>query len=224
MRQLTFALFISLVFCSAALTAHAQENKTPEQKPAAPETPSDTEKPKNEVEKMISEATKRGDTVLGACIDPVHCGDESGDKIVNLEKGRAVDLRVPVYPAIARAARASGTVVVQLLIDEEGKVMAAVAISGHPLLYGASAKAARESVFTPTKLEGKAVKVTGVIHYNLRRSVSTEVADKKEVEDHAKYLRSEIAENQRQQRQQAFHSACLKQVVRNNKDRARVRH
>ncbi|HEX5833443.1 MAG TPA: TonB family protein [Pyrinomonadaceae bacterium] len=166
MRQLAFALFIALVFCSAALTTHAQENKTPEQKPAAPETTSDAEKPKNEVERMIADVTKRGDKVIGVCIDPVYCGDESGDQILNLEKGRAVDLRVPVYPAIARAAHASGTVVVKLLIDEEGKVMAAVAISGHPLLQAACVKAARESLFTPTTLDGEAVKVTGVIQYN----------------------------------------------------------
>ena len=39
--------------------------------------------------------------------------------------GRAVHLVQPPYPAIARQAHASGTVGVQVLIDESGEVIAA---------------------------------------------------------------------------------------------------
>jgi periplasmic protein TonB len=80
--------------------------------------------------------------------------------------GKAVRLVQPPYPAIARSAHASGQVRVQVLIDENGNVISASAISGHPLLQGAAAAAARQSKFTPTKLSGQAVKVTGVIIYN----------------------------------------------------------
>jgi TonB family protein len=72
----------------------------------------------------------------------------------------------PVYPPIAKAARAQGTVTVQILIDEEGYVIAANAVSGHPLLQQAAVFAARQARFTPTLLEGKPVKVSGVIDYN----------------------------------------------------------
>jgi TonB family protein len=80
--------------------------------------------------------------------------------------GKAVNLPQPVYPSIARAAHASGTVAVKVVIDEEGKVIAAQAVSGHPLLFGASVKAARDAQFSTTKLNGKPVKEVGIITYN----------------------------------------------------------
>lgn len=80
--------------------------------------------------------------------------------------GRAVSLPRPAYPAIARSARASGTVVVQIIIDEEGNVISASAVSGHPLLQSSAVEAARRARFTPTRLEGQPVKVSGTISYN----------------------------------------------------------
>jgi len=80
--------------------------------------------------------------------------------------GKAISLPKPAYPPIARAAHASGTVVVQVTIDENGNVIAAHAVSGHPLLQGAAVGAARQARFSPTKLSGQPVKVTGVIQYN----------------------------------------------------------
>ena len=80
--------------------------------------------------------------------------------------GKAISLPKPGYPPIARAAHASGTVVVQVLIDENGNVVSAHAVSGHPLLTAAAVGAARSARFSPTKLSGQPVKVTGVIQYN----------------------------------------------------------
>src|SRR5437588_102891 len=80
--------------------------------------------------------------------------------------GKAVRLVTPPYPAIARSAHASGPVRVQVVIDENGNVISATPVSGHPLLQGAAAAAARQSKFTPTKLSGMPVKVSGVIIYN----------------------------------------------------------
>ena len=80
--------------------------------------------------------------------------------------GKAVRLVQPPYPAIARSAHASGQVRVQVVIDENGNVISATAVSGHPLLQGAAVAAARQSKFTPTKLSGQPVKVSGVIIYN----------------------------------------------------------
>lgn len=80
--------------------------------------------------------------------------------------GKALSLPKPAYPPIARQAHASGTVVVQVVIDEQGNVVTATAVSGHPLLRVAAATAARGAKFSPTKLSGKPVKVTGVITYN----------------------------------------------------------
>lgn len=79
--------------------------------------------------------------------------------------GRAIELPKPIYPPIARQAHASGTVVVQVIIDETGNVISAHAISGHPLLQSVCVAAARGAKFSPTKLAGQPVKVTGVITY-----------------------------------------------------------
>ena len=163
MRHITFTLLISLLLATA-LTAQAQEDKTPAQKPAADTTiTTDTEKPKNEVEKMIAKAQERGEKVIG-CRKPCNL-DENGEE-QGILNGYAESLPKPAYPPIARAAHAQGTVEVAVLIDFDGKVIAASVISGHPLLQAACVQAARSSVFKPTKLEGQPVKVTGVIQYN----------------------------------------------------------
>jgi TonB family protein len=80
--------------------------------------------------------------------------------------GKALAKPMPVYPPIAKAARAQGTVTIQILVDEEGYVISANAVSGHPLLQQSASFAARQARFTPTTLEGQPVKVSGVITYN----------------------------------------------------------
>lgn len=79
---------------------------------------------------------------------------------------KAISLPKPAYSPIARAAKASGTVIVQVTVDENGNVVSAQAVSGHPLLQAASVAAARSAKFSPTRLSGQPVKVTGVIQYN----------------------------------------------------------
>lgn len=80
--------------------------------------------------------------------------------------GKAISLPAPEYPAIAKQAKASGAVVVQVTIDENGSVISAHAASGHPLLQASAVAAARQAKFSPTLLMGEPVKVTGVIVYN----------------------------------------------------------
>lgn len=62
--------------------------------------------------------------------------------------------------------RATGTVAVQVTIDETGRVVEARAVSGHPMLREVSVEAARRAKFSPTLLRDEAVKVTGIITYN----------------------------------------------------------
>jgi TonB family protein len=83
--------------------------------------------------------------------------------------GRAISLPKPPYPDEARAARASGTVTVHVVIDEKGKVIRACAMQGPSLLMHASEAAAFNAIFSPTKLNGQPVKVTGIITYNFVR-------------------------------------------------------
>lgn len=80
--------------------------------------------------------------------------------------GKAVSKPAPSYPAEARAAGASGTVVVRILVGEDGTVESAEAVSGHPLLHDAAVEAAKKSRFSPTRLSGQPVKVSGTVTYN----------------------------------------------------------
>lgn len=82
--------------------------------------------------------------------------------------GRATRLPMPIYSAAARAVNAHGTVQVQVLIDENGNVVSANAVSGHPLLQASAVTAARNAKFSPTKLSNVPIKVSGIISYNFR--------------------------------------------------------
>jgi TonB family protein len=83
--------------------------------------------------------------------------------------GRAAKLVKPIYPLEARAAGVYGAVEVQIVFNEQGKVIWARAINGHPMLRTASEDAARQSTFPPTTLSGQPVKVRGVVVYNFVR-------------------------------------------------------
>lgn len=84
--------------------------------------------------------------------------------------GKATNLPKPPYPAAAIAINAQGEVMVQVTIDETGKVISAKAAKGHPILKPAAERAAWQARFTPTLLSGVPVKVTGVIVYHFKRS------------------------------------------------------
>jgi TonB family protein len=64
--------------------------------------------------------------------------------------------------------RLQGTVVIQVLIDENGKVLSARPVSGHPMLIPEAQRAAMQAKFSPTTLNGVAVKVSGMISYNFQ--------------------------------------------------------
>lgn len=81
-------------------------------------------------------------------------------------QGLAIRKVQPPYPPIAKAARASGIVQVQVIISEEGRVIDAQVIDGHPLLRDAALQAARQWIFRPTELSGVPVKVQGVLTFN----------------------------------------------------------
>src|SRR5215218_4526460 len=79
--------------------------------------------------------------------------------------GKALSLPLPPYPEAAAAVKASGAVTVKVAVDENGNVVSAVAVSGHPLLRAAAVDAARTATFSPVTLNGEPVRVTGVVTY-----------------------------------------------------------
>jgi len=79
--------------------------------------------------------------------------------------GTAVLLPPPTYPDAAKRMRVQGMVTVDVILDETGKVVAANATAGPTVLRDAAVQAALKARFSPTKLSGQPVKVSGVINY-----------------------------------------------------------
>ena len=79
---------------------------------------------------------------------------------------KAISLPQPAYPAMGRQIRIQGPVVIQILVDEQGKVVSAQLVSGHPILSASAKEAALRARFTPTVLNGQPVKIQVVITYN----------------------------------------------------------
>jgi protein TonB len=80
--------------------------------------------------------------------------------------GKAIYLPMPEVPP----GEASGVVLVAVVVDEQGSVVEARAISGPQHLHAAAVNAARLARFSPTLLMGEPVRVSGTLSYNFVRS------------------------------------------------------
>jgi len=83
--------------------------------------------------------------------------------------GKATSLIKPSYPASMANDGKSGAVVVRVLIETDGTVLEARATCGHPDFAKNAVKAALKSKFSPTSVDGQAVRVNGIIVYNFVR-------------------------------------------------------
>jgi TonB family protein len=70
----------------------------------------------------------------------------------------------PIYPAIARTRRISGTVTVQVTITKEGKITNLEFISGPPVFRDAAFEAVKQWQFKPAKLNGQSIDQSEQIH------------------------------------------------------------
>lgn len=152
---------VSVTDKQSAPASSAPKNDVASNKPAKNEKESSTPAEKNENAKSgqagKAEAEQPTQPVAKPPVRPVSGG------VLN---GKATSLPIPDYPASARSARASGVVVVEVVIDVSGKVISARAVSGPALLQQAAVQAAYRARFSPTMLSGQAVKVSGTINYN----------------------------------------------------------
>ncbi|HKO97811.1 MAG TPA: energy transducer TonB [Pyrinomonadaceae bacterium] len=69
------------------------------------------------------------------------------------------------YPPEAQALKISGEILIQVIVDESGRVARAVVIRNLPLLAGPALEAASRTRFSPFLRGGKPVKVSGLIKY-----------------------------------------------------------
>jgi TonB family protein len=81
---------------------------------------------------------------------------------------KAIKKVEPDYPPIAKAAGAEGKVMVNITTSEDGKVIGAEIIEGHPLLRDSALKAVKQWEFKPTELSGVRVKVVAVLTFDFK--------------------------------------------------------
>jgi protein TonB len=91
--------------------------------------------------------------------------DPTGQKKDRKGKGNLIEAPQPEYPVEARRKNVSGTVTVEIEIDEDGKVASARAASGPDALRAAAVKAAYKARFKPAMVEGKPVKFSAALTY-----------------------------------------------------------
>ena len=153
---MTLVLITFLLVCWVVVFAR-QETSSSEQ------TASKRDKTSlGEVDRILEGLKLRREDIVESCLENCEKAQEPSKKVSG---GGLVTKMKAAYPPIAVAARASGKVLVLIVINEEGKVIAAQSISGHLLLQAAAVRAARESTFNPYLLEGAPTKVMGTLTY-----------------------------------------------------------
>ena len=81
----------------------------------------------------------------------------------NVQATRIINRVQPVYPALARQTRISGTVRLHAIIGKEGTIQQLEVMNGHPLLQQAALDAVRQWRYQPTLLNGEPVEVDTTI-------------------------------------------------------------
>jgi protein TonB len=81
-------------------------------------------------------------------------------------QGTAIHKVLADYPRLAVTIRQTGRVVVEVVIDEYGKVVSARAVSGPAIFRRSAEEAARQWRWNPTRLGGLAVQVLGTITFD----------------------------------------------------------
>ena len=87
-------------------------------------------------------------------------------RITQLRMATPIRKVEPVYPALARQARVSGTVELLGVLGTDGRIHELKVLRGHPLLINAALEAVRQWIFEPTLLNGQAVEVAAPITVN----------------------------------------------------------
>jgi protein TonB len=89
----------------------------------------------------------------------------------HIDASRLVSRIEPIYPVLAKQIGKSGKVELHAIIGEDGTIQSLEAVSGDPIFFASAMQAARQWRYTPTMLNGQAVKVDTYITviYNMTR-------------------------------------------------------
>jgi TonB family protein len=97
-------------------------------------------------------------------------GTRIGTSIGSFEPPRKIKDAKPTYPSLAQQARISGTVVMEAVIDVDGRVKCPRVLKSAPLLDQAAIDAVTRWEFTPTLVDGAPVptRITTQVGFSLR--------------------------------------------------------
>jgi len=152
---------------TVASTNPDQQNPNPPDKPLDPNT-QNTVQPESDA--APATPNNEGTAPANAPTNPAQPQAQQGAKKAPINggmlNGKAIYLPVPEVPS----GEATGVVLVAVLVDEQGGVIEARAVSGPANLHAAAVAAARLARFNPTLLMGEPVRVSGTLSYNFVRS------------------------------------------------------
>jgi hypothetical protein len=86
----------------------------------------------------------------------------------DVEIGQYIYISKPFISRRAGRTQPNSQTKVKITVNEKGFVNSAIALEGHPLLRAMSVQAARQTKFIPTTINGKPVRVTGVITFDFQ--------------------------------------------------------
>jgi TonB family protein len=111
----------------------------------------------------------------------------------NVQESKLIQKVEPVYPEVAKAARVSGTVILQVTVNEEGQVWDVKVLRGHPLLNEAAVSAVKQWLYSPTYLNGEPVPViaTVTVIFNYRTDLSVSVDESGNIREYSTRLEAE---------------------------------
>ena len=108
-----------------------------------------------------------GGGALSGSAGAAQIGMKPGQKIA-ISAGVAVGLlqqrTIPVYPPVAKAAKVSGTVVLQATISKEGEVTDLRVVSGPPLLQQSAMDAVKQWKYRPFLVAGQPVEIETTVN------------------------------------------------------------
>jgi protein TonB len=86
-----------------------------------------------------------------------------------VQAAKLMQKALPIYPALAKQARVSGTVLLDAVIGTDGHIQELHTVSGHPLLVPEALRAVRQWIYAPTTLNDQPVSVrtTIEVHFTL---------------------------------------------------------
>lgn len=114
---------------------------------------------------MVSHGNSLDSTLTSIAAVPTHVALASASRAgpTRISLGVSAGLLLapiqPIYPAIARAARQEGTVVIHAIISKDGRIESANAVSGPTILQGAALEAVRSARYRPFRLNGEPTEV-----------------------------------------------------------------